>query len=41
MKKLLVVLFVFSVVFYANTSNETALTKVQGPITTYDLPYAH
>lgn len=41
MKKLLVVLFVLSVVFYANTSNETALTKVNESITTYDLPYIH
>ena len=41
MKKLLIVLFVLSVVLYTNTSNETAQVNYKEPITTFDLPYIH
>ncbi|SER69099.1 hypothetical protein SAMN05518872_101644 [Psychrobacillus sp. OK032] len=40
-KKVLVVLFVLSVVLYTNIGNETAQPKVKGPITTLDLPFIH
>lgn len=39
MKKLLVVLFVLSVVLYTSTGNVTSQAKGNGPITTLDLPY--